>query len=155
MSISFNLNGKSAVTDAAPARRLAHVLRDDLGFTGTKIGCDAGDCGACTVLLDGEQVCACLVPVAQVAEELEISPRTARRDLEALAMSGIPVYSQPGRGGGWQLIGGATTDLSGLTEAEARALFLVASGSQGPDPQLQAALRKLMDDGSKPIKQVK
>lgn len=83
------------------------------------------------------------VTVAQVAEELEISPRTARRDLEALAMSGIPVYSQPGRGGGWQLIGGATTDLSGLTEAEARALFLVASGSQGPDPQLQAALRKL------------
>lgn len=68
MSISFNLNGKPAVTDAAPARRLAHVLREDLGFTGTKIGCDAGDCGACTVLLDGEQVCACLVPVAQVAD---------------------------------------------------------------------------------------
>ena len=68
MSISFNLNGKPAVTDAAPARRLAHVLREDLGFTGTKIGCDAGDCGACTVLLDGEQVCSCLVPVAQVAD---------------------------------------------------------------------------------------
>ena len=67
MSISFNLNGKTAATEAAPASRLAHVLRDDLGFTGTKIGCDAGDCGACTVLLDGEQVCSCLVPVAQVA----------------------------------------------------------------------------------------
>ena len=67
MSISFTLNGKPAATDAAPARRLAHVLRDDLGFTGTKIGCDAGDCGACTVLLDGEQVCSCLVPVAQVS----------------------------------------------------------------------------------------
>lgn len=65
MSISFTLNGKSAATDAAPAQRLAHVLRDDLGFTGTKIGCDAGDCGACTVLLDGEQVCSCMVPVAQ------------------------------------------------------------------------------------------
>jgi len=67
MSISFNLNGNSAATDAEPVRRLAHVLREDLGFTGTKIGCDAGDCGACTVLLDGEQVCSCLVPVAQVA----------------------------------------------------------------------------------------
>ena len=65
MSISFNLNGKPAVTDAAPARRLAHVLREDLGLTGTKIGCDAGDCGACTVLLDGAQVCACLVATAQ------------------------------------------------------------------------------------------
>jgi CO/xanthine dehydrogenase Mo-binding subunit/aerobic-type carbon monoxide dehydrogenase small subunit (CoxS/CutS family) len=67
MAISFNLNGKLAETDASPARRLAHVLRDDLGFTGTKIGCDAGDCGACTVLLDGEQVCSCLVPVAQAS----------------------------------------------------------------------------------------
>ena len=67
MSISFNLNGNLASTDADPVRRLAHVLRDDLGVTGTKVGCDAGDCGACTILLDGEQVCSCLVPVAQVA----------------------------------------------------------------------------------------
>ncbi|MEE2996491.1 MAG: molybdopterin cofactor-binding domain-containing protein [Pseudomonadota bacterium] len=66
MSISFNLNGKSAVTAADPVCRLANVLRDDLGYTGTKVGCDAGDCGACTVLLDGEQVCSCLVPLAQV-----------------------------------------------------------------------------------------
>jgi aldehyde oxidoreductase len=80
MSISFSLNGKSISTDAAPARRLAHVLRDDLGFTGTKIGCDAGDCGACTVLLDGEQVCACMVPVAQ-AEGREV------RTVEGLAAS--------------------------------------------------------------------
>ncbi len=46
MSISFFLNGKTVSTDAEPVRRLAHVLRDDLGFTGTKVGCDAGDCGA-------------------------------------------------------------------------------------------------------------
>jgi CO/xanthine dehydrogenase Mo-binding subunit/aerobic-type carbon monoxide dehydrogenase small subunit (CoxS/CutS family) len=63
--ISFNLNGKKASVEAAPARRLAHVLREDLGFTGTKVGCDAGDCGACTILLDGRQICACMVPVAQ------------------------------------------------------------------------------------------
>ena len=66
MSISFNLNGKLASTNVEPSRRLSHALRDDLGFTGTKVGCDAGDCGACTVLLDGEQVCSCLVPVGQV-----------------------------------------------------------------------------------------
>ncbi len=40
-------------------------LRDVLGLKGTKIGCNAGDCGACTVLLDGEQVCACMIPLAQ------------------------------------------------------------------------------------------
>jgi len=67
ISLSFNLNGQAANVDVAPARRLAHVLREDLGFTGTKIGCDAGDCGACTILLDGRQVCACMVPAAQAS----------------------------------------------------------------------------------------
>ena len=55
------------------------------------------------------------VTAAEVAAELEISERTARRDLDALAMAGLPVYSQPGRNGGWQLLGGARTDLSGST----------------------------------------
>ena len=69
------------------------------------------------------------VTAAEVAKELEVSLRTARRDLEALSVAGIPVYSQTGRGGGWSLVGGARTDLSGLTAAEARALFLVAGPS--------------------------
>ena len=69
------------------------------------------------------------VTAAELAQELEISERTARRDLEGLAMAGIPVYSQAGRGGGWSLLGGARTDLSGLTAAEARTLFLVAGPS--------------------------
>ena len=69
------------------------------------------------------------VTAAQVAAELEVSTRTARRDLEALAIAGIPVYSQPGRSGGWSLVGGARTDLTGLTAAEARTLFLVAGPS--------------------------
>ncbi len=64
--ISFRLNGKSTALEAPPIRRLADVLREDLGLTATKIGCNAGDCGACTVLLDGKQVCACLVPLGQV-----------------------------------------------------------------------------------------
>jgi len=64
--IRFHLNGARVTVEAAPARRLSEALREDLGLTGTKIGCNAGDCGACTVLLEGEQVCACLVPLGQV-----------------------------------------------------------------------------------------
>ncbi len=62
----FFVNGRMVEVDAPPASRLTRVLRDHLGLTGAKVGCDAGDCGACTVLLDGEQVCACLVPLGQV-----------------------------------------------------------------------------------------
>ena len=71
-AVGFTLNGRP-VRAASPKRtRLAHVLRDELALTGTKIGCDAGDCGACTVLLDGRQVCACLTPLAQ-AEGREVT----------------------------------------------------------------------------------
>jgi predicted DNA-binding transcriptional regulator YafY len=83
------------------------------------------------------------VTAAALAEELEVSERTARRDLEGLAMAGIPVYSQPGRGGGWTLVGGARTDLSGLTASEARTLFMVA-GPSAATPEVKAALRKLV-----------
>ena len=67
MILAFTVNGSERVVETAPARRLADVLRDELGLTGTKIGCNAGDCGACTVLLDGAQICACLVAAAQAA----------------------------------------------------------------------------------------
>lgn len=83
------------------------------------------------------------VTAAQVAEELEVSERTARRDLDALGMAGLPIYSVQGRNGGWRLLGDGTTDLSGLTAQEARALFLVA-GPQSGSPELRAALRKLV-----------
>jgi CO/xanthine dehydrogenase Mo-binding subunit/aerobic-type carbon monoxide dehydrogenase small subunit (CoxS/CutS family) len=65
--IVFTLNGRPVAAEAAPTERLTHVLREHLGAMGTKVGCDAGDCGACTVLLNGAQVCACLVPAARVA----------------------------------------------------------------------------------------
>jgi predicted DNA-binding transcriptional regulator YafY len=84
------------------------------------------------------------VTAAEVATELEISERTARRDLEALCMAGLPVYSERGRGGGWRLLGGGRTDLSGLTAPEARALFLVAGPASEATPELKGALRKLV-----------
>jgi predicted DNA-binding transcriptional regulator YafY len=84
------------------------------------------------------------VTAAEVAKDLEVSERTARRDLDALAMSGIPVYSIQGRRGGWRLLGGARTDLSGLTASEARALFLVAGPASTATPAVKSALRKLV-----------
>lgn len=83
------------------------------------------------------------VTAAEVAAELQTSLATARRDLEALSTAGIPVYPQAGRGGGWSLVGGARTDLSGLTADEARALFLTV-GPTTTDPAARAALRKLV-----------
>src|SRR5215472_6661405 len=65
--ITFSVNGRDVEVSADGARRLSRVLREDLGLTGTKVGCDAGDCGACTVLLNGKPVCACLVAAGQVA----------------------------------------------------------------------------------------
>ena len=65
-TIDFTVNGAAVSVSVPPVRRLSAVLRDELHLTGTKVGCDAGDCGACTVMLDDEPVCACLVPAAGV-----------------------------------------------------------------------------------------
>ena len=84
------------------------------------------------------------VTAAELADELEVSVATARRDLEALSAAGIPVYPQPGRGGGWSLIGGARTDLSGLSATEAQALFLLVGPAAAVSGEAKAALRKLV-----------
>jgi carbon-monoxide dehydrogenase small subunit len=67
MTISVNLNGKRRTIEAHPMKRLLDVLREDCGLTGTKEGCGEGECGACTVLVDGVAVDSCLVPLAQVS----------------------------------------------------------------------------------------
>ncbi|GAA4477888.1 WYL domain-containing protein [Rhodococcus olei] len=84
------------------------------------------------------------VTAAELAEELEVSMATARRDLEALSAAGIPVYPQPGRGGGWALVGGARTDLSGLSATGAQALFLLVGPAAAVSGEAKAALRKLV-----------
>src|SRR5262245_51357692 len=64
--ISFSVNGKGHEVSAPLMKRLLDVLRDDLGLTGSKEGCGEGECGACTVMMDGLLVLACIVPICQV-----------------------------------------------------------------------------------------
>ena len=64
-AVELTVNGRKVQAHAAPDARLADVLRDGLGLTGTKIGCNAGDCGACTVLLDGGAVKSCMLLAVQ------------------------------------------------------------------------------------------
>lgn len=94
-----------------------------------------------------------VVTAAEVADELEISVRTARRDLEALSMAGVPVYAQRGRGGGWSLLGGGRLDLSGLNADEARSLFLLTGPRAQLTPEVRSALRKLVRALPEPLRQ--
>lgn len=66
MRIEFKINGQSCCLEADPTLRLLDLLRDRLGLTGTKEGCGEGECGACTVIVDGQAVNSCLVLAPQV-----------------------------------------------------------------------------------------
>lgn len=81
MTFQFTVNDAPVEVEATGSRRLLDVLREDLGLTGTKEGCGEGECGACSVLLDGAVVDACLVPVSQ-------AHGTQVRTVEGLAASG-------------------------------------------------------------------
>ncbi|HAJ76597.1 MAG TPA: (2Fe-2S)-binding protein, partial [Gammaproteobacteria bacterium] len=98
--LSLNVNGQTRLVDVAPTETLAFTLRNKLGLTGLKVACNRGECGACTVLLDGRQVCACLVPAGQVAgrsvttveglaENGTLSRLQAAFDAEGAAQCGI------------------------------------------------------------------
>ncbi len=65
MKLAFTLNGQPVEAEAPPAARLLDLLRETLGVTGSKEGCGEGECGACSVLIEGRSVCSCLVPAAQ------------------------------------------------------------------------------------------
>ncbi|WP_428248249.1 (2Fe-2S)-binding protein [Ferrovibrio sp.] len=68
MNLTLQVNGQEHGVDAEPLTPLARVLREQLGLRGTKIGCGNGECGACTVWLDGQAVCSCLYPVYRAAD---------------------------------------------------------------------------------------
>ena len=82
-TISFNLNGEEVAVYADPSKSLLAVLRDDLGLTGTKAGCGQGECGACTVLIDGRAVNSCMVPFGKVA------------GMEVLTIEGLSLDGEP------------------------------------------------------------
>jgi len=81
VSFAFTVNGGPVEVEATGMRRLLDVLREDLGLTGTKEGCGEGECGACSILLDGAVVDACLVPVSQ-------AQGTSVQTVEGLAAEG-------------------------------------------------------------------
>jgi aerobic-type carbon monoxide dehydrogenase small subunit (CoxS/CutS family) len=89
--MKLTLNGVSVEVDAHPMSRLLDVLREDLKLTGSKEGCGEGECGACTVLIDGEAVCSCLVPVAQVegADVVTIEGLGGKHPLQELFMNEV------------------------------------------------------------------
>ena len=66
MSETLHVNGKARVVDAEPDTSLLELLRDDLGLTGTKYGCGEGQCGACSVIVDGDLVHSCVTPLSEV-----------------------------------------------------------------------------------------
>ena len=81
MTVQMTLNGQEVQTQQPPFRRLLDVLREDLGLTGTKEGCGEGECGACSVLIDGMPVNSCLVPICQThGSELVTVEGLAERD---------------------------------------------------------------------------
>jgi aerobic-type carbon monoxide dehydrogenase small subunit (CoxS/CutS family) len=112
----FTLNGAPADVEAHPMKRLLDVLREECGLTGTKEGCGEGECGACTVLLDGEPVVSCLVPFAQA------------RDAEVVTIEGL---------GGEHPYQRAFAEFSGAQCGICTPGMILAAVALGPNPSLE------------------
>jgi carbon-monoxide dehydrogenase small subunit len=129
----FLVNGAPVEVVAPGMRRLLDVLREDLGLTGTKEGCGEGECGACTVLLDGAVVDSCLVPVCQV--------------------DGSAVDTVEGLARGAQAVAGTSAAPDAGAELDAlQAAFLEAGGAQCGicTPGMLMAARAYLDAGGGP-----
>ena len=88
MTLRFTLNGADVSANPQPGERLSETLREGLGARDVKIGCNAGDCGACTVLVDGAPVCACLTPTHQAEGcEVETLSGLVQSDVQAKALT--------------------------------------------------------------------
>jgi aerobic-type carbon monoxide dehydrogenase small subunit (CoxS/CutS family) len=87
----FKLNGGQVEVDAHPMSRLLDVLREECNLTGSKEGCGEGECGACTVLVDGEPVCSCIIPVSQVdgSDVVTIEGLDGKHPLQQLFMNEV------------------------------------------------------------------
>ncbi|HEU0054514.1 MAG TPA: (2Fe-2S)-binding protein [Longimicrobium sp.] len=118
----FVLNGAAVEVEAHPLRRLLDVLREECGLTGTKEGCGEGECGACTVLVDGAPVVSCLVPFAQV-DGAEV------RTIEGL--------------GGTHPLQRAFAELGGAQCGICTPGMIMASLALGPNPTLEEVRVKL------------
>jgi len=83
VDITLTVNGEERTASVPPETTLLKMLREDLGLTGAKLGCDVGDCGACTVLVDGKSINACLMLVGQV-QGRDVATIEGLADLEHL-----------------------------------------------------------------------
>jgi aerobic carbon-monoxide dehydrogenase small subunit len=128
MSFAFTVNGERVEVEATGMRRLLDVLREDLQLTGTKEGCGEGECGACSVLLDGSAVDACLVPVSQAVG-------TEVRTVEGLAEPGtLGVLQQAFLETGGAQCGICTPGMLMAGEA------FLASGAEATDENIREAI---------------
>ncbi|HEU0079454.1 MAG TPA: (2Fe-2S)-binding protein [Longimicrobiaceae bacterium] len=112
----LTLNGAEVTVEAHPMKRLLDVLREECGLTGTKEGCGEGECGACTVLLDGQPVVSCLVPLAQAA------------GAEVVTIEGL---------GGEHPLQRAFAELSGAQCGICTPGMILAAVALGPGPSLE------------------
>jgi carbon-monoxide dehydrogenase small subunit len=130
VNVRFLVNGAPTELDVPGMRRLLDVLREDLGLTGTKEGCGEGECGACSVILDGQVVDACLVPICQVDGSLV-------RTVEGLAPR-VPI--------------GGAADGAAVQLDELQSAFLETGGAQCGicTPGMLMAARAYLDDGGQP-----
>lgn len=112
----FRLNGQEVEVEAHPLKRLLDVLREECGLTGTKEGCGEGECGACTVLLDGAPVVSCLVPFAQA------------REAEVVTIEGL---------GGDHPLQRAFVELGGAQCGICTPGMILAAAALGPNPSLE------------------
>ncbi len=130
MSIRFQLNGDPVELDVPGMRRLLDALREDLGLTGTKEGCGEGECGACSVLIDGLVVDSCLLPMCQVGG-------TSVRTVEGLADAASGALSPLQQA--FLELGGAQCGICTPGMLIAAQAYLEAGGSR-QDPDIREAI---------------